>query len=84
MFRASIQKDLEATHERVRAVMTAMESMEQDWEARTDLMQELQVFINESRVADPDFGNPGSPDFIFWDFFCYLSQLRRGLNIENA
>jgi hypothetical protein len=43
LVRASIQKDLESNHERVKAVMSAMETMEQDWEARALQLQELQV-----------------------------------------
>jgi hypothetical protein len=43
LVRASIQKDLESNHERVKAVMSAMETMEQDWEARAQQLQELQV-----------------------------------------
>jgi hypothetical protein len=43
MFRANIQKDVETNHERVKAVMAAMEAMEREWEARAEQIQELQV-----------------------------------------
>ena len=41
--RANIQKDVESNHERVKAVMAAMEAMERDWEARAEQILELQV-----------------------------------------
>ncbi len=52
LVRASIQKDLESNHERVKAVMSAMETMEQDWEARAQQLQELQVLTVNCLRAD--------------------------------
>ena len=43
--RVSIQKDLENNHERVRAIMTGMESVEREWENRGETLEQLQVSL---------------------------------------